>query len=109
MLITKSRPVRSQKLRDSAKGESCTRCGAHDGTTVLAHYTGIRQHQYGKGRGVKCSDHMGALLCQACHLHFDQPAQRKSIEASEEFLHCIALTWERWRDMGLVNIKGDRA
>jgi hypothetical protein len=68
------------------------RCGSDDGTSVWAHYTGLRQHQYGKGKGIKGSDIIGAHLCYACHTELDQPQQRKSVEASEEFLHCVALT-----------------
>lgn len=108
LMMMKDSPVRSARLRKSAKGQPCVRCGADDGTVVLAHYTGLRQHQYGKGRGIKCSDHMGAHLCHSCHLHFDQPELRKSVEASEEFLHCIALTWGRWLGAGLLDIKGER-
>lgn len=106
MLLPKTKPVRSQKLRDSARGKPCVRCGVSDGTVVLAHYTGVRQHAYGKGRGIKCHDCLGAELCRSCHLHFDAPEQRKSIEASEEFHHLIALTWLRWVESGLVTIRG---
>ena len=79
-------------LRAFARDQSCVRCGADDGTVVLAHYTGIRQHSLGKGRGIKCSDIAGAHLCHACHLFFDNPTERKSIEMSEEFLFLVVLT-----------------
>lgn len=107
-MIPKHSPVRSKKLRDHAKGQSCVHCGSNDGTVVLCHYTGLRQHQYGKGRGLKCDDFMGAELCMRCHLGFDEISHsptRKSAEASEEFLHCIALTWRRWIDDGLIEVK----
>jgi hypothetical protein len=90
--MQKSNAWRSKKYLHAANGESCIRCGTDDGTIVSAHYTGIRQHTYGKGRGIKCDDLATADLCQACHTYFDQPAQRKSIETSEEFLHCIVMT-----------------
>ena len=75
-----------------AKHSACVRCEADDGTIVAAHYTGIRQHSYGKGRSLKGSDIAVAFLCCDCHKYFDQPTERKSIERSEEFLHCIMLT-----------------
>lgn len=105
-MLQKSNPVRSKRLRDAARGQPCIRCGVDDGTVVLAHYTGFRQHEYGKGRGIKCDDHMAADLCMACHQHLDNPAQRKSIEASEEFLHLIARTWRRRIAEGLISIEG---
>lgn len=83
---------RSRKYLDAAEGQSCVRCGKQDGTIVGCHYTGLRQHTYGKGRGIKCSDAATADLCMECHAYFDQPQQRKSVDASEEFLHCIMLT-----------------
>ena len=83
---------RTPSLLALAKHSACVRCEADDGTIVGAHYTGIRQHAYGKGRGLKGSDIAVAFLCRACHEYFDQPAERKSIERSEEFLHCIMLT-----------------
>ena len=79
-------------LRALARDQSCVRCGADDGTVVLAHYTGLRQHALGKGRGIKAHDIAGAHLCHACHLFFDNPTERKSIEMSEEFLFLIVLT-----------------
>jgi len=75
-----------------AKGESCVRCGSMDGTVVSCHYTGIRQHLLGKGTGQKCHDLASAFLCSTCHAEMDQPKERKSVEASEEFLYCIVQT-----------------
>lgn len=108
MMLPKRQPVRSRKLRDHAHGQPCAHCGSNDGTTVLAHYTGLRQHAYGKGRGQKADDHMAAELCADCHAYFDAPANRKSEAASEAFLHAIAVTWRRWIDDGLITITGQR-
>lgn len=74
-----------------AKDQTCVLCGSDHGV-VSAHYTGPRQHSYGKGRGVKGSDLITAHLCHDCHKDFDTPMSRKSIEQSEEFLHAVALT-----------------
>lgn len=104
MMYPKRDPVRSKKLRNHARDQSCVRCGANDGTVVLCHYTGLRQHQYGKGRGLKPDDHMAAELCVACHREMDTPQASKSVEASEEWLHLIALTWRRWLDDGVLTL-----
>ena len=95
-------PHVSKKIRASASGEVCTRCESNDRTTVLAHYTGLRQHQYGKGMGRKGSDVVAAYLCAKCHAYFDRPTERKSIEASEEFLHCVVLTFMRLVENGVL-------
>lgn len=104
-MLAKSKPLRSKKLRDAANDQPCVRCGIK-GTVVLAHYTGLRQHEHGKGRGIKCDDWLGADLCMACHQYFDAPWSRKSIEASEEFLHLIARTWRRRIAEGLIKVEG---
>lgn len=90
--IPKANVIVDQRLRDDARGEDCVRCSINDGTTVSAHYTGFRQLQYGKGKSVKGHDLITAWLCHTCHTHFDQPETRKSIDASEEFLHLVMLT-----------------
>lgn len=87
-------------LRQLARDESCVRCGAQDGTVVLAHYTGMRRLSYGGGFGIKVSDAVGAYLCASCHRHMDTESRSKSraVEHSEEFLHLCALTWIRLAD-----------
>lgn len=52
---------------EAACGQPCIVCGVNNGTTVLAHYSGQRQHHYGKGRGTKCRDFYAAPCCAACH------------------------------------------
>lgn len=83
---------RSKKYTDAAAGQSCVRCGRDDETIVPCHYTGFRQHAYGKGRGEKCNDIAIADLCSECHDYFDNRIEYKSIARSEEFLHCCLLT-----------------
>jgi ribosome-binding protein aMBF1 (putative translation factor) len=79
----------------SAKDKSCVNCGVDDGTIAQCHYTGIRQHQLGKGTGIKCDHAATAEFCYKCHVSFDQPEQRKSITASKAFLAGIIKTHAR--------------
>lgn len=74
-----------------AKDQTCVLCGSDHGV-VSAHYTGPRQHSYGKGRGVKGNDLITAHLCHYCHPSFDMPDNRKDYDMSELFLHAVALT-----------------
>ena len=83
---------RSKKYTDAAANQVCVRCGRYDGTIVACHYTGFRQMTYGKGFAEKCSDIATADLCSKCHTYFDEPTEYKSVDRSEEFLHCILLT-----------------
>lgn len=85
------------RLVDDAANQPCIRCG-RTGETRRCHYNGIRQHAYGKGRGIKCSDIMTAEFCYFCDKLFSEESYHrwkdgsKSIERSEEFLHWIAET-----------------
>lgn len=88
---------RNPKLLKAAKDCTCIRCGKPNETRAC-HYNGFRQHVYGKGRGIKCSDSLTAHFCQACDDLFSEknyhawPGGSKSIERSEEFLHWIFMT-----------------
>ena len=93
-MFPKDNPWRDRKYTQAANGQVCVRCDVMTGTVVACHYTGLRQHIYGKGRSIKCSDIVTADLCAECHTWMDSP-KRKSIERSEEFLHLIALTLMR--------------
>ena len=44
----------------------CMNCGAP--AQDMAHYSGFRQHEFGKGRGVKCDDYFSAPQCRSCHI-----------------------------------------
>jgi len=92
------------KLRNAAEGQSCVRCGANDGTVVLAHYFGFRRHSYGGGMSRKGHDAVGAHLCGTCHKLMDTTLRSKELKVdhSEEFLHLIALTVIRLFNLGIV-------
>jgi len=95
-----------QVLRDAANGEACVRCGARDGTVVLAHYSGVRRHAYGGGLGAKVHDAVAAHLCGACHAWLDTLSKDKAgrWEHSEEMLHCVALTLIRLIERGVLRV-----
>ena len=86
-----------------AEHRPCIRCG-RPGETRRAHYNGLRQHSYGKGRGIKCNDVAVAEFCQHCDDRFSEANYplwedgSKSIERSEEFLHWCMLTQIRKQD-----------
>jgi len=101
-MMQKQQTWRSRKYLDAAKDQYCVRCFADDGTIVAAHYTGLRQHIYGKGTRIKGSDILTADLCRDCHIYFDNPDERKSIRRSEEFLNCIAITLMRRLEQGVL-------
>ena len=58
-------------LRELARGQSCIRCGADDGTVVLAHYTGVRREAFGGGFGKKVHDAVVAA--------FNDPAVKEAM------------------------------
>lgn len=105
--MTKRRATAAEQrrlgLRDLAKGEACTNCLAYTPDVVLAHFSGIRQHIYGKGRSVKCDDWYGAPQCGRCHANGpfaegwvrpgteDWPEYARKVDKSEEQLHQIVM------------------
>ena len=92
-------------ITQSAKDTPCVRCGS-TGNVCARHYNGLRQHQYGKGRGIKASDLASADLCDECDAEFtegvniiDGERAGKSIARSEEFLHlCMLSNIRRYQD-----------
>ena len=105
--------IRSKKYTDGAKGQSCVRCGAEDGTVISAHYQGFRSQPWGKGKGVKPHDLFVADLCAECHDLFDNdkvsfvkdPWQRK-IDHSESFMYFVLMTQLRRHEQGIHVISG---
>jgi|TARA_B100001094_G_scaffold163125_1_gene157873 hypothetical protein len=102
--------VRSKPMLAGARDQSCVNCGVSDGTIVSAHYTGLRGHLLGKGKGIKCHDLMIADLCYKCHHSFDVgydgSSFEKKIDLSEQFLYLIAQTLLRRVDQGIITVKG---
>lgn len=84
----------------------CIRCGS-TGSTCGRHYNGLRQHQYGKGRSIKCHPLLVADFCDRCDKDFQEGSVSKNdlaarIEYSEEFLHWCAMTAIRRQDDGYL-------
>lgn len=95
-----------EKLRKAAKDQPCVRCGRNDGTTVGAHYSGVRRHAYGGGLGRKVHDLVLAHLCASCHAHFDTGAKDKEGRwlLSEELQHLVLLTILRLWAQGVIGL-----
>ena len=93
------------KLTESSRGKVCIKCGGHG--AYSCHYSGPRQHDYGKGRGIKANDLMTAEFCMLCDNEFSEGSTGRWInkwERSEEFLHYIALTNIRRLRGGVIKV-----
>ena len=93
----------SKKLRDSARGQSCTLrlpgCGHDDGTVVLAHLpVGMR------GVGIKTPDLFAIHACDACHARLD--GRIKAEIDFRDVLRALAETQMRWYEAGLISVRG---
>ena len=101
--------ISSKKICKAAKCQACVNCGINDGTTVAAHYQGMRSHNFGKGTGSKPHDVMVAFLCSKCHSMFDagegsfvKDYYLRKTDLSERFLYCVALTIIKLCEMGVL-------
>ena len=101
-MFTKRKPYRNRKLLDAAKGQSCIRCGADDGTIVAAHYSGLYSDQLGKGAGQKAWDLFVAFLCRDCHATFDSYKDGNDDARAAKFMLLILKTQMRLLDMGVI-------
>lgn len=99
--------VISQKLRDSARDESCTLrligCLNGNETVVLCHASGTGM----KGTGMKAPDHFAMYGCQNCHDIIDG---RKGIHGQHwdyrDIVRAVCETQMRMIEKGLIIIKG---
>ena len=93
------------KLTEASRGSICIKCGSPG--AYSAHYNGVRQHDYGKGRGIKCNDLATAEFCMLCDSEFSEGSTGKWInkwERSEEFHYFIMLTNLRRLEEGIIKI-----
>jgi len=94
-------------MKHARSGLPCIRCGKQDGTVCGRHYNGIRQHQYGKGRGIKCSPLVVADFCNECDGDFQEGSVCKSNPTardiySEEFQHWTIMSLIRRQEQGII-------
>ncbi len=93
------------KITKASKGSTCINCGA-DGA-YSCHFNGPRQHDYGKGRGIKCHDLATAELCYDCDQMFTEGSTNSMWESkwerSEHFLHLIMMTNIRRFENGVIS------
>ena len=106
-MLMKSKPIRSQKLRDSAKGEECTFqfpgvCNGYSETTVLCHLP-----DESKGGSRKADDISCAYGCSNCHdlvdgRHYGKLKERIDFEWYTR--RAMVRTWRRMIEKGLIKI-----
>lgn len=105
-MIPKNKPIRLQKLRDSARGAQCTingpTCNQNPETSVLAHY---RSHSTNAGMGVKPDDTAAAIACSACHDWLDgRSSIYQSSRKEKEFVwfRGVLRTYRYWVEEGVL-------
>lgn len=88
--VEKEKPVRSEKLRQSAKGEACLvrlpGCPSDPAQTIWSHYRGGAG---GKGTTIKATDIAGAYCCTYCDAVYDGQAPRPAGMTKEQ----VDLAW----------------
>lgn len=82
----KSKPRKTSKIRQSAKGEDCTInlegvCNYNSETVVWCH---SNESKHGKGMGLKAHDEYGAYGCSSCHAVYDGQAKRPNWLTKED-------------------------
>jgi len=109
MMLAKRKPIRSQKLRDSARGEECTLrlpgiCNHDPETVVLCHL----RHLASAGMGQKPDDIASVYACSACHDAIDGRVKPHLTEWEIGFEEGRAMveTLRRMFDKGLIDVKG---
>jgi hypothetical protein len=95
---------KSNKLRDSAKGQDCTvriygKCNHNPETTVLCHLP-----CGDKGMGIKSPDNMAVFACSACHDALDGRGKHDPVDW-RDILRALAETQSHWIAQGLITIK----
>lgn len=99
----------SKKLRDSARGQSCTLrlpgvCNFDPETTVLAHLPCGQ-----KGMGMKGPDMIAVFACSACHDRLDARTSAAPAVTGADMLRALAETQLIWIRDGLLTVKGAAA
>ena len=96
-------PIRSNKIRNSAKGETCTLqifgiCNNDPSTTVLAHI-----HDETFGASQKADDCSAIYACSACHDEIDRRTRKLPVEKLTWYLlRALQRTIRRQIERGLI-------
>lgn len=106
MMIPKNKPIRLQKLRDSAKGAPCMIqspvCNRNPETSVLAHH---RAHWANAGAGLKPDDTSAAIACSDCHDWLDGRINYPAGNDKDKqffWFRGILKTFRYWVDEGVL-------
>jgi len=106
-MISKSKPIRSKKIRDSARDEKCAMrlpaiCNYDDSTTVFAHAPSVD-----KGMGIKSPDFWGCYCCSACHDVLDQRVKYPHSDSyiTLSLIQAIYETQKKLFEKGLIEVK----
>ncbi|CAH7222983.1 DUF1364 domain-containing protein [Vibrio crassostreae] len=97
-MAVKSNKIKSNKIRNSAKGKDCTLrligvCNFDSETTVLAHVG------YDGGMATKCGDNMAVFACSDCHTEIDKTGRE---EYAADKLRAIEETQQDHIDSNLL-------
>lgn len=104
MNYEKHKPIKSKKLRDSAKGQQCfvrsPVCNNDKNTVVLAHLNG-------GGMALKQHDLFSSFACHKCHTWLDGGYAKDYERIYRDLYHLEAMkrTIEYWLENGFVEIK----
>lgn len=96
-------PIRSDKIRNSARGEACTVqifgiCNSNPETTVLAHI-----HDESFGAAQKADDCSACYACSSCHDEIDRRTRKMPSEKLTWYLlRALQRTIRRQIDRGLI-------
>ena len=107
MMIEKSKPIRSKKIRDSARGEKCSLrlpavCNYDESTTIFAHAPSAD-----KGMGIKSPDWWGCYSCSACHDAIDGRVKYPHSDSyvTLSLIQAIYETQKKLINKGLIEVK----
>jgi len=96
--------IRSEAIRQSARGEMCLlngpTCNYNRETTVFCH---INEGFAGKGIGIKAQDYAGFYGCSACHTAYDTG----QLGEDKYFYLLRAMVWTLGRlvEKGIITVK----
>ena len=105
MNYQKAHVIRSQAIRESARGQECTMqtpvC-THDRATVVWAHSNMQLH--GKGVGRKADDIFGCYACSACHDWYDSSFASRD-EKERVFYAAFSRSLRILIDSGVVSVE----